>query len=169
MVVAMAEDLRVVLIKLADRLHNMRTLHPLAEAKRRKISRETLDIYAPLAHRLGIGQIKWELEDLAFRHLEPEAYKEIARKLASRRVQRERYIAQVLAQLREVLKKHGVEADISGRPKHIYSIWRKMQNRGVDFQNIYDLLALRLIVGDVADCYHALGIVHQLWRPIAGQ
>ena len=169
MFLAMAEDIRVVLIRLADRLHNMRTLDFMPVVKRRRIAAETMEIYAPLASRLGIWQIKWELEDLAFRHLEPEAYKEIARKLASRRVQRERYIAQVLAQLREVLKKHGVEADISGRPKHIYSIWRKMQNRGVDFQNIYDLLALRVIVHDVADCYHALGVVHQLWRPIAGQ
>jgi GTP pyrophosphokinase len=169
MFLAMAEDIRVVLIRLADRLHNMRTLDFLPVVKRRRIAQETMEIYAPLASRLGIWQIKWELEDLAFRHLEPEAYKEIARKLASRRAQRERYVAQVLGQLAEVLKKHGVEAEISGRPKHIYSIWRKMQNRGVDFQNIYDLLALRLIVGDVADCYHALGIVHQLWRPIAGQ
>ncbi|HEY3079737.1 MAG TPA: bifunctional (p)ppGpp synthetase/guanosine-3',5'-bis(diphosphate) 3'-pyrophosphohydrolase [Chloroflexota bacterium] len=169
MFLAMAEDIRVVLIRLADRLHNMRTLDFMPPVKRRRIAQETMEIYAPLASRLGIWQIKWELEDLAFRHLEGEAYKEIARKLASRRAQRERYIAQVLGQLAEVLKRHGVEAEISGRPKHIYSIWRKMQIRGVDFQNIYDLLALRVIVGDVADCYHALGIVHQLWRPIAGQ
>jgi guanosine-3',5'-bis(diphosphate) 3'-pyrophosphohydrolase len=169
MFLAMAEDIRVVLIRLADRLHNMRTLDYMPLVKRRRIATETMEIYAPLASRLGIWQVKWELEDLAFRHLEPEAYKEIAKKLASRRVQRERYIAQVREQLRDVLAKQHIEAEISGRPKHIYSIWRKMQVRGVDFQNIYDLLALRVIVNDVADCYHALGIVHQLWRPIAGQ
>jgi guanosine-3',5'-bis(diphosphate) 3'-pyrophosphohydrolase len=169
MFLAMAEDIRVVLIRLADRLHNMRTLDYMPLVKRRRIAQETMEIYAPLASRLGIWQIKWELEDLAFRHMEPEAYKEIAKKLASRRVQRERYITQVREQLRDVLVKQHIEAEISGRPKHIYSIWRKMQIRGVDFQNIYDLLALRVIVNDVADCYHALGMVHQLWRPISGQ
>ncbi len=169
MFLAMAEDVRVVLIRLADRLHNMRTLDALADEKRRRIAQETMEIYAPLASRLGIWQIKWELEDLAFRHLEPEAYRDIARKLQSRRVQRERYIEQVKAQLEAELRKANIEADISGRPKHIYSIWRKMQRRGVDFSNIYDLLALRVIVDDVSDCYHALGVVHQLWRPIAGQ
>jgi guanosine-3',5'-bis(diphosphate) 3'-pyrophosphohydrolase len=169
MFLAMAEDVRVVLIRLADRLHNMRTLDALADEKRRRIAQETMEIYAPLASRLGIWQIKWELEDLAFRHLEPEAYRDIARKLQSRRVQRERYIEQVRAQLEAELRKANIEADISGRPKHIYSIWRKMQRRGVDFSNIYDLLALRVIVDDVSDCYHALGVVHQLWRPIAGQ
>jgi len=169
MFLAMAEDVRVVLIRLADRLHNMRTLDALADEKRRRIAQETMEIYAPLASRLGIWQIKWELEDLAFRHLEPEAYRDIARKLQSRRVQRERYIEQVKAQLEAELGKANIEADISGRPKHIYSIWRKMQRRGVDFSNIYDLLALRVIVDDVSDCYHALGVVHQLWRPIAGQ
>jgi guanosine-3',5'-bis(diphosphate) 3'-pyrophosphohydrolase len=169
MFLAMAEDIRVVLIRLADRLHNMRTLDYMPLVKRRRIAQETIEIYAPLASRLGIWQVKWELEDLAFRHMEPEAYKEIAKKLASRRVQRERYITQVREQLRDVLAKQHIEAEISGRPKHIYSIWRKMQIRGVDFQNIYDLLALRVIVADVADCYHTLGIVHQLWRPISGQ
>src|SRR5262245_56758239 len=132
---AMAEDIRVGLIRLAYRLHNMRTLDFMPPEKQRRIAQETMEIYAPLASRLGIWQIKWELEDLAFRHLEPVAYKDIARKLASRRTQRERYIAQVIGQLAEVLKRHGVEAEIAGRPKHIYSIWRKMQIRGVDFQN----------------------------------
>jgi GTP diphosphokinase / guanosine-3',5'-bis(diphosphate) 3'-diphosphatase len=169
MFLAMAEDIRVVLIRLADRQHNMRTLDALPDEKRRRIAQETMEIYAPLASRLGIWQIKWELEDLAFRHLEPEAYKDIARKLQSRRAQRERFIAQVKDDLGAELKRAGIHADISGRPKHIYSIWRKMQIRGVDFANIYDLLALRVIVDDVADCYHALGIIHQLWRPIAGQ
>ncbi|HEY3109047.1 MAG TPA: bifunctional (p)ppGpp synthetase/guanosine-3',5'-bis(diphosphate) 3'-pyrophosphohydrolase, partial [Chloroflexota bacterium] len=169
MFLAMAEDFRVVLIRLADRLHNMRTLDFMTPEKQRRIAQETMEIYAPLASRLGIWQIKWELEDLAFRHLEPEAYKDIARKLQSRRVQREKYVIQVQDELGQELKKAGIEADISGRPKHIYSIWRKMQRRGVDFSNIYDLLALRVIVEDVAACYHALGVVHALWRPIAGQ
>jgi GTP diphosphokinase / guanosine-3',5'-bis(diphosphate) 3'-diphosphatase len=169
MFLAMAEDIRVVLIRLADRLHNMRTLDYMTPEKQRRIAQETMEIYAPLASRLGIWQIKWELEDLAFRHLEPVAYKDIARKLQSRRVQREKYIVQVQDELHQELKKAGIEADISGRPKHIYSIWRKMQRRGVDFSNIYDLLALRVIVEDVSACYHALGVVHALWRPIAGQ
>jgi guanosine-3',5'-bis(diphosphate) 3'-pyrophosphohydrolase len=169
MFLAMAEDIRVVLIRLADRLHNMRTLDFMTPEKQRRIAQETMEIYAPLASRLGIWQIKWELEDLAFRHLEPDAYKDIARKLQSRRVQRERYIVHVQNDLRQELKKAGLEAEISGRPKHIYSIWRKMQRRGVDFSNIYDLLALRVIVEDVSACYHALGVVHALWRPIAGQ
>lgn len=169
MFMAMADDIRVVLIRLSDRLHNMRTLDHMPDDKQKRISQETMEIYAPLASRLGIWQIKWELEDLAFRHLEPVAYKDIARKLQSRRAQREKYIAQVIAQLRAELEVGGIEADIVGRPKHIYSIWRKMQIRGVDFGHIYDLLALRVIVSDVSACYHALGIVHQLWRPIAGQ
>jgi GTP pyrophosphokinase len=169
MFLAMAEDIRVVMIRLADRLHNMRTLDFMSSDKQRKIAQETMEIYAPLASRLGIWQIKWELEDLAFRHLESDAYKEIARKLQSRRVQRESYISHVREQLRDELKKAGIEAEISGRPKHIYSIWRKMQRRGVEFSDIYDLLALRVIVDDVAECYHALGVVHSIWRPINGQ
>jgi len=169
MFLAMADDIRVVLIRLADRLHNMRTLDFLAPASRRRIAQETMDIFAPLASRLGIWQIKWELEDLAFRHLEPETYRDIARRLQSRRAQRERYIAQVSSQLKQVLAQAHIAAEVAGRPKHIYSIWRKMQVRGVEFANIYDLLAIRIIVETDLDCYHALGIVHQLWRPIAGQ
>ncbi len=169
MFLAMAEDIRVVLIRLADRLHNMRTLDHMPLEKRLRIAQETKEIYAPLASRLGIWQIKWELEDLAFRHLEPEAYKDIAARLQSRRVQRESYIEQVIKKIGEELHRAGMTAEISGRPKHIYSIWRKMQIRGVDFGNIYDLLAIRIIVKDVGDCYHTLGIVHSLWRPITGQ
>ena len=169
MFLAMAEDIRVVLIRLADRLHNMRTLDHMPPEKRMRIAQETKDIYAPLASRLGIWQVKWELEDLAFRHLEPDAYKDIAARLQSRRVQRESYIEQVIEEIGEELRRAGITAEISGRPKHIYSIWRKMQIRGVDFSNIYDLLALRIIVTDVSDCYHTLGIVHSLWRPITGQ
>src|ERR1700758_2645325 len=137
MMVAMAEDLRVVLIKLADRLHNMRTLAPLAEPKRRKISRETLDIYAPLAHRLGIGQIKWELEDLAFRNLEPEAYEDVVRRIARKRNDREGLVSDLREILARELEKVGIQADITGRPKHIYSVWQKMTKEDKDFSEIY--------------------------------
>ncbi|MHB1415783.1 MAG: RelA/SpoT family protein, partial [Chloroflexota bacterium] len=169
MFLAMAEDVRVVLIKLADRLHNMRTLIYLPAARRRQIAQETMEIYAPLASRLGIWQIKWQLEDLAFRHLEPAKYKELAGLLSSRREARERYVARAITALREELARAGVKADVSGRPKHIYSIYRKMQSRGVDFSQIYDLLAVRVLVDEVADCYSVLGVVHSKWRPIPGQ
>src|ERR1700758_1775761 len=137
MMVAMAEDLRVVLIKLADRLHNMRTLDPLPEVKRRKISRETLDIYAPLAHRLGIAQIKWELEDLAFRNLEPDAYEDVAKRIARKRTERERLVADLRDILAAELENVGIKADITGRPKHIYSVWQKMTKEDKDFSEIY--------------------------------
>lgn len=166
MLLAMAEDVRVVLIKLADRLHNMRTLGYLPEAKRRRIARETLDIFAPLANRLGIWQIKWELEDLSLRHLEPETYMEIARLLDERRVDRERYIENVVRVLNEELTKAGISAEVRGRPKHIYSIWRKMQRKRLDFHEIFDVRAVRIMVNTVAECYGALGIVHSLWRHI---
>ena len=166
MLLAMAEDVRVVLIKLADRLHNMRTLKYLPEAKQRRIARETLDIYAPLANRLGIWQLKWELEDLAFRFLDPEAYHGIARQLDERRADRERYIEEVIATLETQLDKQGIRAEITGRPKHIYSIWRKMRNKGVGLQDLYDVRAVRIIVEDVTQCYAALGVVHTLWGHI---
>lgn len=169
MFLAMVDDVRVVLIKLADRLHNMRTLSSLPEHKRRRIARETLEIFAPLANRLGIWQIKWELEDLAFRHLEPATYKELARKIQERRQDREQYINQVIQTLQDELRKAGIQAEVSGRPKHIYSIWRKMKRKGVDFDQIYDAQGVRIIVDSVRDCYAALGVVHSLWRPIPGE
>ncbi len=169
MFLAMAEDIRVLLIKLADRLHNMRTLDARPPEKRRRVAQETMEIYAPLANRLGIGQIKWQLEDLAFRHLEPETYKDIARKLAARRVQREKFIAEAIDVLRAELRKAGLEADITGRPKHIYSIYRKMKARSADISQIYDLLALRVLVKTLPECYAVLGLVHSLWRPLPGQ
>ncbi len=169
MFLAMVDDVRVVLIKLADRLHNMRTLSSLPEHKRRRIARETLEIFAPLANRLGIWQIKWELEDLAFRHLEPATYKELARKIQERRQDREQYINQVIQILQDELRKAGIQAEVSGRPKHIYSIWRKMKRKGVDFDQIYDAQGIRIIVDSVRDCYAALGVVHSLWRPIPGE
>ena len=169
MLMAMAEDIRVVLIKLADRLHNMRTLDFLPETKRRKIARETLDIYAPLAHRLGIGQIKWELEDLAFRHLDPDSYQEVAGRLARKRTEREVLVSDLREILARELEKIGIEAEITGRPKHIYSIWQKMTRDQKDFSEIYDLLAIRVQVQSVKDCYGVLGIVHSLWKPLPGR
>ncbi|HXG25511.1 MAG TPA: RelA/SpoT family protein [Candidatus Binatia bacterium] len=169
MFLAMAEDIRVVLIKLGDRLHNMRTLAALPPEKQQRIARQTLEIYAPLAERLGIWQIKWELEDLAFKTLEPERFRELARLLDTRRKGRESFIDRAIAELKPRLEAAGIEADLSGRPKHIYSIWKKMQRKGAEFGEIYDVYAIRILVNDVRDCYAALGIVHALWRPIPGQ
>jgi GTP diphosphokinase / guanosine-3',5'-bis(diphosphate) 3'-diphosphatase len=169
MFLAMAEDIRVVLIKLADRLHNMKTLDALSEDKRKRISQETMDIYAPLANRLGIWQVKWQLEDLSFRHLDPDQYRDIASKLQSRRQSREKHIAQVVEILQNELASHGLKAEVSGRAKHIYSISRKMQARRADFSQIFDLLAVRVLVDSVQECYHALGVVHALWHPLPGQ
>src|SRR5919199_510539 len=169
MFLAMAEDIRVVLIKLADRLHNMKTLQFRAPAKRRRVAQETMEIYAPLANRLGIWELKWQLEDLSFRYLEPEKYHEIADKVASRRVVREKYIQRVIESLKAEFHKHGLQADLSGRPKHIYSIYRKMQRRGVDVDQIYDQLAVRVLVQTIPDCYTTLGVIHSIWRPLPGQ
>jgi GTP pyrophosphokinase len=169
MFLAMAEDIRVVLIKLADRLHNMRTLTGLAPEKQLRIARQTLEIYAPLAERLGIWQIKWELEDLAFKILEPARFRELAKLLDTRRKARESFIDRAIAELEPRLKAAGIEPDLNGRPKHIYSIWKKMQRKGAEFGEIYDVYAIRILVDEVRDCYAALGIVHSLWRPIPGQ
>lgn len=169
MFLAMVQDVRVVLIKLADRLHNMRTLGALPEDKRRRIAQETLDIFAPLANRLGFWQLKWELEDLSFRYLDPEMYHEIAQRIAERRGDRERQIAQIASILKERLREAGIEAVVDGRPKHIYSIYRKMQRKGLDFDQIYDVQGVRVIVDTVGDCYASLGVVHSLWTPIPGE
>ncbi len=169
MFLAMADDIRVVLIKLADRLHNMRTLGALPPEKQLRIARQTIEIYAPLAERLGIWQIKWELEDLSFKTLEPDAYRQLARQLDTRRRGRERYIERAIEELRPRLEAAGIEAELQGRPKHIASIWKKMQRKGAGLGEIYDVYAIRLLVDDVRDCYAALGIVHALWRPIPGQ
>ena len=169
MFLAMADDIRVVLIKLADRLHNMRTLGALAIEKQQRIARQTMEIYAPLAERLGIWQIKWELEDLAFKALEPDAFRELARQLDTRRKGRESYIERAIEELRPRLAEAGIDAELQGRPKHIYSIWKKMQRKSAEFGEIYDVYAIRLLVDEVRDCYAALGIVHALWRPIPGQ
>ncbi|HKG19932.1 MAG TPA: bifunctional (p)ppGpp synthetase/guanosine-3',5'-bis(diphosphate) 3'-pyrophosphohydrolase [Candidatus Limnocylindrales bacterium] len=169
MFLAMAEDIRVVLIKLADRLHNMRTLGALKTEKQQRIARQTMEIYAPLAERLGIWQIKWELEDLSFKALEPEAFRELAKLLDTRRKGRETYIERAIDELRPKLAAAGIEGELQGRPKHIYSIWKKMQRKGAEFGEIYDVYAIRLLVDEVRDCYAALGVVHSIWRPIPGQ
>ena len=169
MLLAMAQDIRVVLIKLADRLHNMRTLSGLPPDKQLRIARQTMEIYAPLAERLGIWQIKWELEDLSFKHLDPERYRELAANLDTRRGHRERYIERAIAVLQPELERHGIEGDLNGRPKHLFSIWKKMQRKSAAFGEIYDVYAIRLLVDEVRDCYAALGVVHSLWKPIPGQ
>ncbi len=169
MFLAMAEDIRVVLIKLADRLHNMRTLGALPIEKQQRIARQTMEIYAPLAERLGIWQIKWELEDLAFKALEPEAFRELARLLDTRRKGRESYIDRAIETLRPELAKAGIQAELQGRPKHLYSIHKKMQRKSAEFGEIYDVYAIRILVDELKDSYAALGVVHSLWRPIPGQ
>ncbi len=169
MFIAMAEDIRVILIKLADRLHNMRTLSYMTEEKRIAKARETLEIYAPLAHRLGISRLKWELEDLAFRFLEPDMYYEIAKKVAANRAQREKDIQEALDILKEKIGEAQLTAEIYGRPKHLYSIYQKMKRKEIDFTEIYDLTAVRVIVETVRECYEVLGIVHELWKPIPGR
>jgi len=169
MLLAMAEDARAVLIRLAERLIAMRHLRHLPLARQHYLARETLEIYAPLANRLGIGQIKWELEDLSLRSLEPEAYREIALSLEDRRVERESYLNQLIDSLRSQVQKLGIQADVAGRPKHLYSIWRKMQRKNVDISQIFDALAVRVLVDDLAQCYSVLGLVHSLWPPIAGE
>lgn len=166
---AMSDDIRVVVIKLADRLHSMRTLSYQEPEKQKRLAQETLDVFAPLANRLGIWQIKWELQDLAFRYVSPKEYKEIAEKLANRRADREQQIQQIIKRLQEVFLEEGVKAKISGRPKHIYSIYQKMSRKEMPFEMLMDLRGVRLIVEDVAACYKALGVVHMKWRPIPGE
>jgi GTP pyrophosphokinase len=169
MVVAMAHDLRVLMIKLADRLHNMRTLDYLPLDKGRKIAQETLDIYAPLAHRLGMAKVKAELEDLALRVMQPEDYQDLMRRVAKRRLEREAEINQLIAILQEKLGEVDIESKIAGRPKHFYSIWKKMHEGGREFDEIYDLTAVRVLTKTVRDCYGALGVVHSLWKPVPGR
>ncbi|RFA30003.1 GTP diphosphokinase [Alkalilimnicola ehrlichii] len=166
MLLAMAQDVRVVFIILAERLDDMRNLKHRSLAEQEAFARETQDLYAPLANRLGLWRLKWELEDLCFRYLEPGTYKHIARMLAERRVDRERYIAEVNQQLRDALQKAGIEAEVNGRPKHLFSIWRKMQRKGSGIDGLFDIRALRVMVKDVATCYAVLGVVHSLWRHI---
>lgn len=169
MLLAMVDDVRVALIKLAERTCAIRAVKHASEEKRRRVAREVFDIYAPLAHRLGIGQLKWELEDLSFRYLQPENYKRIASLIDERRVDRERFIIEVSEELRRQFNRAGVDAEINGRAKSIYSIWRKMLRKQLDFSQIYDIRAVRVLVPDARDCYAALGIVHNIWRVIPNE
>ena len=169
MLVAMSKDIRVIVIKLADRLHNMRTLGALREDRRIFKARETLEIYAPIAHRLGINNIKWELEDLSFFYLEPNKFKQVSRMVTESRAEREGYLDQIIEILRDEMEKVGIQAQIMGRPKHLYSIYQKMTKKGKGFSEIYDLIAVRVIVKSVKDCYSALGAVHTLWHPMPGR
>jgi GTP pyrophosphokinase len=166
MLLSMAEDIRVIIIKFADRLHNLRTLTYLAPAKIRQVAAETLDIYAPLAHRLGMAKIRWELEDLAFKFLYPQEYKDILSKVAASHDDRQLLVDSFAEPLRQKLKQENIEATVVGRPKHFYSIYRKMIQRNKPFEEVYDLLALRVITTTVRDCYHALGVIHSMWKPI---
>jgi len=169
MLLAMIDDVRVALIKLAERTCAIRAVKHAGEEKRRRVAREVFDIYAPLAHRLGIGQLKWELEDLSFRYLQPENYKRIASLIDERRVDRERFITEVTDELRRQFQRAGIDAEVNGRAKSIYSIWRKMQRKQLDFSQIYDIRAVRVLVPEVRDCYAALGVVHNMWRVIPNE
>ena len=169
MLLAMAKDIRVIIIKLADRLHNLRTLKFKSPEKQKEKAKETFDIYAPLAHRLGISKIKWELEDLAFRYLHPDEYYDLVKQIAEKRVEREAYIKKVMEDIGNNLDDAGIQADIDGRPKHFYSIYRKMVNKNKTLDQIFDLTAIRVLVGTVKDCYAVLGIVHTIYKPIPGR
>jgi GTP pyrophosphokinase len=169
MVLAMAKDIRVIIVKLADRLHNMRTLEYMTDEKKKEKALETLEIYAPIAHRLGMSKIKWELEDLSLRYLDPENYYDLVEKVSKRRREREAYIQNIISILKEKLSEMDIHCDISGRPKNFYSIYKKMFNQGKTFEQIFDLTAVRILVDNIKDCYGALGIVHTLWKPLPGR
>ncbi len=166
LLVSMARDARVILVKLGDRLHNMRTLEALPATKQRRIALETQEIYAPLAHRLGMAKLRWELEDLAFKYLEPQSYRQLAKKIRERRKEREGWIRQLADPLRKELEKAGIPCDVTGRPKHLWSIHNKMERRGKPYEEIYDLMAIRVTTQSIRDCYHALGVIHNKWTPL---
>ncbi len=169
MLLAMANDIRVILVKLADRLHNMRTLEFQSEAKQRSIARETMDIYAPIANRLGISWVKVELEDLSFRYLHPETYFELVRKISLKKKEREAFVDEAKKIILDKLAVHGIRSEVSGRSKHLFSIYRKMEKRNVEFEEIYDLIAIRILVADLRECYEVLGVIHSSWKPIPGR
>src|SRR6476469_1511144 len=169
MLLAIAEDVRVVLIKLAERVAYLRSITKADEAVQRAAGRQTLELFAPLANRLGVSEVKWELEDFSFRYTEPELYKKIAQLLDEKRNDREAYIQRVIAKIAAELETVGIHAKIQGRPKHIYSIWRKMRGKDVPFEKLYDIRAVRVIVSNVRECYTVLGVVHDLWMPVEGE
>lgn len=169
MLLAMSNDIRVIIIKLADRLHNMRTLKFMTKAKQKQKASETLDIYAPLAHRLGISKIKWELEDLCFRYLHEEEYYELVNQIAEKRIERETYIAKIIEEIYSKLEEASIDSDIDGRPKHFFSIYKKMTNKNKSIEQIFDLTAIRILVNSVKDCYEVLGIIHTIYKPIPGR
>jgi guanosine-3',5'-bis(diphosphate) 3'-pyrophosphohydrolase len=169
MIVAMARDIRVVLIKLADRLHNMRTLGHLSTEKQKRIAQETLDIYAPLANRMGISRIKTELEDLSFMYLDPVAYQDLVSKVDQRRIERESYINELMEIIKRQLAEHGYTGEVRGRPKKFFSIYQKMLKQGIAFEDIYDLIAIRIITDTKVNCYAILGLIHSLWTPVPGR
>ncbi|MFB3049695.1 MAG: bifunctional (p)ppGpp synthetase/guanosine-3',5'-bis(diphosphate) 3'-pyrophosphohydrolase, partial [Acidimicrobiia bacterium] len=169
MAVAMAKDIRVLLIKLADRIHNMRTVAPLPEEKRRRVAAETLDVYAPLAHRLGVQEIKHELEERSFAELHPKRRAQLERQVRLRAPEREDYLTKVMGEVIAVLEEAAIEADVTGRPKHLYSIYRKMVDSGLEFNEIHDLIGIRIIVPQIRDCYAVLGLIHTMWAPIQGR
>ena len=169
MVLSMADDIRVVLIKLADRLHNMRTLEYLSEGKRQQIAQETLEIYAPLANRLGIGWIKNELEDLCLKHLKPDVYESLRVRVAKRDEDRQQYIIEVIDLVKKAMAEAGLQGEVSGRPKHLYGIYQKMEKQSISFEEVYDLAALRIITDIKMNCYALLGVIHSLWRPLPGR
>ena len=167
--VAMAKDIRVIIIKLADRLHNMRSLNYLSPERQQKMAKETLDIYAPLAGRLGISQIKCELEDLCLKYLDPEAYEYLVVHINEKLSERREFVNDIVGQIRDMMKADGIEGEVFGRPKHFYSIYKKMKNKGKSLDQIYDLTAVRVIVKDVRECYTVLGEIHEKWKPLPGR
>src|SRR5437667_1610481 len=169
MLLAMGKDVRVILIKLADRVHNMRTLDHMPMEKQILTAQETLDIYAPLSHRLGIAWIKSELEDLALKHLHPEIYYQLKRNVSTKKSDREKYIGEVISVISKKLEAEGMDAEVTGRPKHFYSIYQKMESQNLLYDQIYDLVAFRILVDAVRECYEALGIIHSQWRPVPGR
>ncbi len=169
MVVALAQDLRVIIVKLADRMHNMRTLQYVSKEKQMAKAQETLDIYVPLASRLGINSVKGELEDLCLRYLHPDTYYRLAEKISMKKAEREEYIRDTIATIQEKLMEYSVQADVSGRPKHFYSIYKKMSQRGVDFDQIQDLLAFRVLTSNITECYKVLGVIHSAFTPVPGR
>jgi len=169
MLLSMAEDIRVILIKLADRLHNLRTLQHLPEFKQKRIAQETLDIFAPLANRLGIGWMKGELEDLCFSYLKPEVYRKLSKKVAKKREERERYLQEVIEGVKKNLKEYGLTGEVVGRSKHVYGIYQKMERQGISFDEVYDLAGVRIITNSLVNCYAIFGMVHSLWRPVPGR